>query len=53
VRQYTDFPPGTADASMIAVAERLGSSHVATIDHRHFRIVRSAHCAAFGLLPAL
>jgi predicted nucleic acid-binding protein len=53
VRQYADFPLGTADASVIAVAERLGATHVASIDHRHFRAVRPAHCAAFELLPAL
>jgi predicted nucleic acid-binding protein len=53
VRQYADFPLGTADASVIAVAERLGATNVATIDHRHFRAVRPAHCAAFELLPAL
>jgi uncharacterized protein len=50
VRQYADFPLGTADASVVAIAERLG---VATIDHRHFRAVRPAHCDAFELLPAL
>ena len=33
VRQYADFPLGTADASVIAVAERLGATNVATIDH--------------------
>jgi hypothetical protein len=53
VRQYADFPLGTADASVIAVPERLSATHVATIDHRHFRAVRPAHCAAFELLPAL
>ena len=53
LRQYADFPLGTADASVIAVAERLGATRVATIDHRHFRAVRPAHCAAFELLPEL
>jgi uncharacterized protein len=53
VRQYADFPLGTADASVIAIAERLSATRVATIDHRHFRAVRPAHCAAFELLPAL
>jgi predicted nucleic acid-binding protein len=53
VRQYADFPLGTADASVIAVAERLGATHATTIDHRHFWAVRPAHCAAFELLPAL
>jgi len=38
---------------VIAVAERLGATHVATIGHRRFRAVRPAHCAAFELLPAL
>lgn len=51
VRQYADFPLGTADASVIAVAERLGATRVATIDHRHFRAVRPAHCASLELLP--
>jgi predicted nucleic acid-binding protein len=53
VRQYADFPLGTADASVIAVAERLGATHVAMINHRHFLAVRPAHCAAFELLPGL
>ena len=53
VRRYADFQLGTADASMIAVVERLGSTRVATIDHRHFRAVRPTRCAAFELLPAL
>lgn len=29
VRWYADFPLGTADASVIAVAERLGATHSA------------------------
>jgi hypothetical protein len=37
-----DFPLGTTDASVIAVVERLGATHVATIDHRHFRAIRPA-----------
>jgi predicted nucleic acid-binding protein len=52
VRQYADFPLGSADASVIAVAERLGATTIATIDLRHFRAVKPAHCAAFELLPA-
>jgi hypothetical protein len=37
---------------VIAVAERLGVTQIATIDHRHFRAIRPANCAAFDLLPA-
>jgi uncharacterized protein len=52
VRMYADFPLGAADGSVIAVAERLGATRIATIDHRHFRAVRPARCEAFELLPA-
>jgi predicted nucleic acid-binding protein len=52
VLTYADFPLGAADASVIAVAERLDVTRVATIDYRHFRAVRPRHCDAFELLPA-
>ncbi|WP_280442263.1 type II toxin-antitoxin system VapC family toxin [Nocardia brasiliensis] len=51
VIQYGNFPLGAADASVIAVAERLGIATVATLDHRHFRQVTPKHCKAFTLLP--
>jgi uncharacterized protein len=51
VRRYADFPLGAADASVIAVAERLQVTRIATLDHRRFRAVRPAHCDAFELLP--
>ena len=41
VVRYRDLPLGTVDASVIAAAERLGVSDVATMDHRHFSVVRS------------
>lgn len=51
VRKYADFPLGAADASIVALAERLKIAHVATLDHRHFRAVKPAHCDALQLLP--
>ncbi|WP_202805939.1 type II toxin-antitoxin system VapC family toxin [Actinopolymorpha alba] len=51
VRQYADFPLGTVDASVVAVAERLGIPRVATLDRRHFTAVRPRHVSAFTLLP--
>jgi uncharacterized protein len=39
------------DASVIAFAERLKVSEVATLDRRHFHAVTSAHTAALDLLP--
>lgn len=51
VETYADFPLGTTDASLVAVAERLGVTEIATLDHRHFRAVKPRHTAAFTLLP--
>lgn len=51
MRQYQGFPLGVADASVVAVAERLGLADVATLDQRHFRAVTPAHTATFTLLP--
>jgi len=51
VDAYADLPLGTSDASVIAVAERLRVSEIATLDQRHFRVVRPCHVEAFTLLP--
>lgn len=51
MRQYAGFPLGVADASVIALAERLHADEVATLDHRHFRAVTPAHATALKLLP--
>lgn len=51
VETYRDFPLGTVDASVVALAERLGTSLVITLDERHFRAVRPRHVATLDLLP--
>lgn len=51
VEEYRDLPLGGTDASLVVIAERLGVSRVATLDRRHFRVVRPAHVDAFELLP--
>lgn len=51
VETYADFPLGTTDAAVIAVAERLDLSEIATLDRRHFHAVRPRHTEAFALLP--
>jgi uncharacterized protein len=54
VRKYGDLGKtglGGADASVIALAERWGITTVASIDRRHFQVVRPAHCIALSLLP--
>ena len=51
VEQYADLPLGTTDAAVIAVAERLNVTEVATLDHRHFTVVRPDHVKSLTLLP--
>ena len=51
VARYRDLPLGTVDASVITAAQRLGITEIATVDRRHFTLVRPDHVAAFTLLP--
>jgi predicted nucleic acid-binding protein len=51
VRKYADFPLGAVDASIVALAERLQVTHVATLDRRHFHAVKPRHRDALHLLP--
>jgi len=51
VERYEDFPLGGADASVVALAERIGTDLIVTLDRRHFAAIRPRHCAAFQLLP--
>jgi predicted nucleic acid-binding protein len=48
---YADLRLGMVDASIVAVAERLGITSVFTINRRDFTVVRPRHIAAFELLP--
>jgi predicted nucleic acid-binding protein len=52
VQTYVDLPLGIVDAAVIAIAERLQLIEIATLDHRHFAIVRPSHAPAFTLLPS-
>ncbi len=49
--RYRDLSLGVVDATVVALAERLGEPRIATLDHRHFATVRPAHVPAFTLLP--
>lgn len=51
VDTYSDLPLGAVDASVIALTERLSLPAVATLDHRHFGIVRPRHVPALTLMP--
>lgn len=50
--QYRDLGLGLTDASLVALAARMGTTSVATFDERHFRAVRPVTGgSAFRLLP--
>lgn len=51
VGRHRDLPLGTVDASVVAAAERLAVTELATVDRRHFGVVRPRHAEAFVLLP--
>lgn len=48
---YSDMGLGLVDASIIAAAERLTITMVATLNHRDFRVVRPSHCETLDLVP--
>lgn len=51
IQQYADLDLGLVDASLVAVAERLKITTVASIDRRDLLVVRPAHCDASELIP--
>jgi uncharacterized protein len=51
VGTYADLRLGGTDASVIALAERQGAVRIATLNRRHFAVVRPRHADAFELLP--
>lgn len=51
VSTYRDLPLGAVDASVIATAERIGDYDVATLDRRHFTVVRPAGKQTLTLHP--
>lgn len=50
--RYADADIGFVDAAVLAIVERLGEPKLATLDHRHFGLLRPRHCDALTLLPA-
>jgi predicted nucleic acid-binding protein len=51
VDRYADLPLGGTDARLVALAERRSLQRIATLDRRHFSVVRPASGVAFELLP--
>ncbi len=51
VGTYADLPLGAVDASVVAIAERLGIKELATLDRRHFSVVRPRCGGVFSIVP--
>jgi len=49
--KYADADIGLVDAAVLAIAERLREPKLATLDRRHFGMLRPRHVAALELLP--
>lgn len=49
--EYADLDLGYVDASVVVTCELLREPKVATLDHRHFTVVRPIHVTALQLLP--
>lgn len=51
IERYRDLRLGYVDAVIVAMAERLGETVIATVDRRHFSAITPQHVAAFELVP--
>ncbi|MFW0795078.1 PIN domain-containing protein [Gordonia sp. CPCC 205515] len=51
VRQYSDIPVGVADASNIVLADVYRTKTIATLDHRHFTVLRLGDGSAPLIVP--
>jgi hypothetical protein len=51
MERYADSRVGFVDAAVLAIVERLNEPKLATLDHRHFGIIRPKHVASLRLLP--
>jgi len=49
---YADLHVGFVDAAVLAIVERLREPKLATLDHRHFTVMRPRHVESLELLPA-
>jgi predicted nucleic acid-binding protein len=50
--RYVGLELGLADASLVVLADRYGTSDVLTLDERHFRTLRGSAGRPFRILPA-
>lgn len=51
IETYSELGLGVVDASIVAIAERLGLDTIATMNTRDFHVVRPVHIDTFTLIP--
>jgi uncharacterized protein len=51
IDRYADQDIGVADASNVLLAERYGTRTIATLDHRHFDVLRPLTGGRFRIVP--
>jgi len=51
IASYRDQEIGVADASVVVLAERYRTHQIASLDHRHFDVLRALDGAYFEVLP--
>jgi hypothetical protein len=52
VERYRKMKIGLADASLVVLAAKYGTTRLLTFDERHFRAIRPLTSSAFRILPA-
>jgi len=53
ISRYSDSDIGFVDAAVLAIVERLDEPKLATLDRRHFSMMRPRHVDALQLVPDL
>ncbi len=51
VETYENLSLGFVDAAIVAIAERMGATRIATLNHRDFAVVQPSNALHFTLLP--
>ena len=51
IKKYRDQRIGLADASNVVLADRYQTRTIATLDHRHFRVLRPLQGGRFTVVP--
>jgi uncharacterized protein len=51
LHDYADLPLGFVDATVVAIAERLGVREILTSDRRHFGVIQPLHVKVLTLVP--